>query len=159
MAVIIGRAVGNILYSLKTQVNFGFYALFSKRTLWMQKNIGTRHRICRDKPNPDLCFVLALNLLLFVSAGPKSIRTARVHQMHRDYWISIDTYLGSQWAIRKSKYSLVTNISVSSRISCTLGGGSAIASDTAPNSGGAHFRLCENVYCGLSLQTNSTTWE
>lgn len=48
-------------------------------------------------------------------------------------------------------------MSVSSRISCTLGGGSAIARDTAPKSGGAHFRLCENVYCGLSLQINSTT--
>lgn len=67
------------------------------------------------------------------------------------------TYLGSQWAIRKSKYSLVTNMSVSSRISWTLGGGRAMARDTAPNSGGAHFRLCENVYCGLSLQTNNTT--
>lgn len=49
------------------------------------------------------------------------------------------THLGSQCAIRKSKLILVTNMSASSLISCTLGGGKAIANPTMPISGGADF--------------------
>lgn len=51
----------------------------------------------------------------------------------------------------------MTNMSVSSRISWTLGGGRAIASETMPSSGGDDFLVCENVYCGLSLHTSSST--
>lgn len=46
------------------------------------------------------------------------------------------THLGSQCAIVKSKLIRVTNISDSRRISCTEGGGSAIANATIPNNGG-----------------------
>lgn len=67
------------------------------------------------------------------------------------------TYFGSQWAIVKLKLIRVTNISVSKRISCTDGGGKAMANATMPNSGGCDFRVCENVYCGRNLHSINTT--
>lgn len=66
-------------------------------------------------------------------------------------------YLGSQWATRRSKFTRVTNMSHSKRISCTEGGGSAMASATMPSSGGCDLRVCEKVYCGRSLHSSSTT--
>lgn len=66
------------------------------------------------------------------------------------------THFGSQCAIRKSKLMRVTNMSVSRRISCTLGGGSAIANPTMPIKGGADF-LWLNVNCGLKRHSNNTT--
>ena len=51
----------------------------------------------------------------------------------------VSTHLGSQWAIVKSKASRVTNMSVSSRTSWTLGGGRAIASPMKPIIGTEHF--------------------
>lgn len=69
----------------------------------------------------------------------------------------IIAYFGSQCAIRKSKLILVTNISASRRISCTLGGGKAIASPTIPINGGDNFLAWLNGYCGLSRQSNKTT--
>lgn len=68
-------------------------------------------------------------------------------------------YLGSQWAIRKSKLIRVTNMSDSRRISWTLGGGSAMAMATIPSRGGDDLRVCEKVYCGRSLDRTSTTWK
>lgn len=70
---------------------------------------------------------------------------------------TIRTYFGSQWAIVKLKLIRVTNMSVSKRISCTDGGGKAIASATIPSSGAGVFRECENVYCGRSLHSIRTT--
>lgn len=67
------------------------------------------------------------------------------------------THFGSQCAIRKSKLMRVTNMSVSRRISCTLGGGSAIANPTMPNKGGADFLEWPNMNCGLKRHSNSTT--
>lgn len=72
--------------------------------------------------------------------------------------MSRHTYFGSQWAIVKLKLIRVTNISVSKRISCTDGGGNAMANATIPSSGGCDFRVCENVYCGRSLHSIKTTW-
>lgn len=68
-----------------------------------------------------------------------------------------DAHLGSQCAIRKSKLIRVTNMSVSRRISCTLGGGSAIARPTMPINGGADFLVWLNVYCGLKRHSSNTT--
>lgn len=67
------------------------------------------------------------------------------------------TYFGSQWAIVKLKLILVTNISHSKRISCTDGGGNAIANATIPNNGGCDFLVCENVYCGRKRHNINTT--
>lgn len=67
------------------------------------------------------------------------------------------TYFGSQCAIVKLKLMRVTNISVSNRISCTDGGGSAMASATIPKSGGCDFRVCEYVYCGRNRHSIKTT--
>jgi len=67
------------------------------------------------------------------------------------------THFGSQCAIRKSKLIRVTNMSVSRRISCTLGGGSAMASPTMPIKGGADFLVWLNIYCGLKRHSNNTT--
>lgn len=67
------------------------------------------------------------------------------------------TYFGSQWAMVKLKLIRVTNISVSSRISCTDGGGRAMANATIPSSGGFDFRVCEKVYCVLSRHNINTT--
>lgn len=49
-------------------------------------------------------------------------------------------------------------MSVSRRISCTDGGGNAMANATMPSSGGWDFLVCENVYCGRSLHSINTTW-
>lgn len=69
------------------------------------------------------------------------------------------TYFGSQWAIVKLKLILVTNMSHSKRISCTEGGGSAMARATIPRSGGCDFRVCENVYWGRRRHNIRTTWK
>lgn len=71
--------------------------------------------------------------------------------------IQSNPYLGSQCAILRSKLILVTNISHSSRISWTDGGGNAIAMPTMPRSGGWDFLLWLNEYCGRSRQSISTT--
>lgn len=71
--------------------------------------------------------------------------------------IAFHTYFGSQCAIVKLKLMRVTNISVSRRISCTDGGGNAMANATIPNSGGFDFRACEYVYCGRKRHNNRTT--
>lgn len=68
------------------------------------------------------------------------------------------TYFGSQCAIRKSKLIRVTNMSVSRRISCTLGGGSAMARPTMPIRGGAVFLVWLNMSCGLKRHSSSTTY-
>lgn len=70
---------------------------------------------------------------------------------------SNSTHFGSQCAIVKLKLMRVTNISVSKRISCTDGGGSAIAKATIPKSGGWDFRVCEYEYCGRKRHNNRTT--
>ena len=44
-------------------------------------------------------------------------------------------YLGSQWTMRKSNESRVTNMSGSRRTSCTVGGGKAMARAIIPSSG------------------------
>lgn len=76
---------------------------------------------------------------------------------HEQQKTSMFTYFGSQCAIVKLKLMRVTNISVSRRISCTDGGGSAIAKATMPNSGGCDLRVCEYEYCGRRRHNNSTT--
>lgn len=48
-------------------------------------------------------------------------------------------------------------MSDSRRISCTEGGGRAIARPTMPSSGGFGLRLCENVYCGRRWHNIRTT--
>lgn len=67
------------------------------------------------------------------------------------------TYFGSQWAILKSKLILVTNISHSSRISWTEGGGRAIAIPTMPSSGGWDFLFWLNEYWGRRRHSMRTT--
>lgn len=57
----------------------------------------------------------------------------------------------------KLKLIRVTNMSVSSRISCTDGGGRAMANATIPSSGGFAFLVCENVYCVRSRHNINTT--
>lgn len=58
----------------------------------------------------------------------------------------------------KLKLIRVTNMSVSSRISCTDGGGKAMANATIPNTGGLAFLACENVYCGRNRHNINTTY-
>lgn len=57
----------------------------------------------------------------------------------------------------KLKLIRVTNISVSSRISCTDGGGRAMANATIPNSGVFAFLVWEKVYCGRNRHNINTT--
>lgn len=49
-------------------------------------------------------------------------------------------------------------MSHSKRISCTEGGGKAMAKATIPSRGGWDFLVCENVYCGRNLHNNKTTY-
>ena len=50
-------------------------------------------------------------------------------------------------------------MSVSKRISWTLGGGRAIANPTIPMRGGDDFPALLNGYCGLSRHNRRTTWK
>lgn len=70
---------------------------------------------------------------------------------------SLQTHFGSQCAIRKSKLIRVTNISHSSLISWTDGGGRAIAKPTMPKRGGCDFLFWLNEYWGRRRHNMSTT--
>ncbi len=69
----------------------------------------------------------------------------------------VPSYFGSQCAILKSKVSLVTNMSLSSRTSCTLGGGSAMANPMKPmtNDGFLDFEV---EWAGRSFPRINTTF-
>lgn len=67
------------------------------------------------------------------------------------------TYFGSQCTILKSKLIFVTNMSQSNRISCTEGGGNAIANPTIPIKVGSVFLFCVNEYCGRRRHKINTT--
>lgn len=69
------------------------------------------------------------------------------------------SHLGSQCAIRKSKLILVTNMSDSSLISWTDGGGNAMARATIPRSTVGDLRLWEKEYCGRRRHNIRTTWK
>lgn len=71
--------------------------------------------------------------------------------------LSSNTYLGSQWAIVKSKLILVTNISHSSRISWIEGGGKATARPTIPSNCAWDFFDCVKLYWVLKRQRINTT--
>ena len=77
--------------------------------------------------------------------------------MENKKWVNHKTYFGSQCAILKSKFNLVTNISDSSRTSWTEGGGNAIANATRPRRTGADFREWPKIYWGLKVPRMSTT--
>lgn len=111
--------------------------------------------VCYDSLNsvlPNSCKSITWSIIKVSNTQRK------IEKLHQHYYDLNRTHLGSQWTILKSKVTLVTNISHSSRISCTEGGGSAMASATIPKSGGGDFLECEKEYCGRNLLRTNTTW-